>query len=302
MSAPEESRGMTAPEGNRAPSAPALQASFSVQAGPFTVSADLAIDAGVLVLFGPSGSGKSLTLKALAGLLRPERGRIRVAGTTFFDSEARVEVPAHARRIGYVPQHHALFPFRDVAENIAFGLPRRERRRDNPKVLALLQELGIAHRAAERPAALSGGERQRVALARALAVSPSLLLLDEPFSSIDQDGREALWRVLREALDRHAIPAVFVTHDPDEALALGDKLVRFEPGRSGESGVPASLVRRGHSVRVTATLASPPTPLDGGRATAQLRDAVVEGPADILAPSGDEPLVLELRTRPRGRR
>ena len=222
----------------------ALQASFAVRQGRFTVTSDLALDAGVLVLFGPSGSGKSLTLRALAGLLRPEHGFIRVAGRTFFDSRSRIEVPAHARSVGYVPQHHALFPFRTVEENVAFGLPRKERRRGNPRVLALMEELGIAHRASELPGALSGGERQRVALARALAVAPSLLLLDEPFSSIDQLGRETLGRVLRSTLMRHGIPAVFVTHDPEEALTLGDRLVRFETGRTTESGTPAALLRR----------------------------------------------------------
>lgn len=281
---------------------PAVDASFSLGAGGFAVTAELALDDGVLVLFGPSGSGKSLSIKALAGLIRPERGRIRVAGTTFFDSDAKVNVPAHERRIGYVPQMHALFPFRSVAENVAFGLPRRERRADNPKVLALLEELGLAHRAAEHPASLSGGERQRVALARALAVDPKLLLLDEPFSSIDQDGREALGRLLRTTLERHAIPAVFVTHDPDEALALGDRLVRFEPGRTTESGIPATLVRRGQPVVVTATLDGAARPLDGGRAEVSLAGAVVEGPADLLVSPVGERLVLELRTRPRNKR
>jgi len=283
-------------------SAPAVEASFSLAAGGFIVTADLALDEGVLVLFGPSGSGKSLSIKALAGLIRPERGRIRVAGTTFFDSDAKVNVPAHKRRIGYVPQMHALFPFRSVAENVAFGLPRRERRADNPTVLALLDELGLSARAKEQPSKLSGGERQRVALARALAVSPKLLLLDEPFSSIDQDGREALGRLLRATLERHKIPAVFVTHDPDEALALGDRLVRFEPGRTSESGLPATLVRRGQPVLVTATLDGAARPLDGGRAQVSLAGAVVEGPADLLSPHEGNRLVLELRTRPRNKR
>lgn len=274
--------------------APAVEASFTLRSGGFEVHADFAIDAGVLVLFGPSGSGKSLSLKALAGLLRPARGRIRVAGTTFFDSDARLEVPVHARRVGYVPQHHALFPFRTVAENVAFGLPRAERRAGNARVHALMEELGIAHRAHELPGRLSGGERQRVALARAIAVQPSLLLLDEPFSSIDNAGRESLGETLRSVLHRHRIPAVFVTHDPDEAIRLGDKLVRFEPGRTTESGPPAALLRHGRPVVVSGSISGSPTPLDAGRASLRISDAVIEAPADAFD-ARDGHVRLELR-------
>ncbi|MCC6556427.1 MAG: ATP-binding cassette domain-containing protein [Polyangiaceae bacterium] len=292
---------------------PALEARLTVTVGAgrgeFTVEAELALDRGVLVLFGPSGSGKSLTLQALAGLVKPRRGAIRVAGEALFDSERRISVPAHKRRIGYVPQHHALFPFLTVAENAAFGLSWRERRRGGAAVADLLEELGVAHLAAQRPASLSGGERQRVALARALAVKPRLLLLDEPFASIDQDGRAALRRTLREALDRHGIPAVFVTHDPDEALALGDALVRFErgPGRRALSscgrttlaGAPGALLRRGHPVVVAGKPAGPAEPIGDGRAVIELSGATIEAPAEILDRGEGGELRLELRTRPR---
>ena len=281
---------------------PALEARLTVTVGAdkgeFTVEAELALGRGVLVLFGPSGSGKSLTLQALAGLVRPSRGAMRVAGETLFDSERRIFVPAHKRRIGYVPQHHALFPFLTVAQNVAFGLSWRERRRGAPAIAAMLEELGLAHLAGQRPASLSGGERQRVALARALAVSPRLLLLDEPFASIDQDGRAALRRSLREALDRHGIPAVFVTHDPDEALALGDTLVRFERGRTTLTGAPGALLRRGHPVIVAGTRAGPAASIGEGRAVVELAAATVEAPAELFA-GGEGPVRLELRTRPR---
>lgn len=280
-------------------SARAIEARFAVRAGSFRTEAELALDEGVLVLFGPSGSGKSTTLKAIAGLLRPESGRIVVGGETYFDADRGIEIPAHRRRIGYVPQHHALFPFLDVARNVAFGLPRPERRADHPRVRTLLEELGIAHLHEARPADLSGGERQRVSLARALAVSPRLLVLDEPFSSIDQDGREALWRVVRDTLERHRTPAVFVTHDPDEALALGDHLVRFERGRTTESGTPVSMVRRGHPVVVRASLDGAARLLDGGRAEVLLRGGRLEAPAELLVVEDGTELVLELRTRPR---
>ncbi|HJZ88527.1 MAG TPA: ATP-binding cassette domain-containing protein [Polyangia bacterium] len=285
------------------PIAPALEARLSVAVGrpgsAFAVEAELALDRGVLVLFGPSGAGKSLTLQALAGLLRPLRGCVRVSGQTLYDSERAIWVPVHRRRVGYVPQHHSLFPFRDVAANVAFGLPRAERRRDSPRVRALLEELGLAQLADARPDALSGGERQRVALARALVVQPRLLLLDEPFASIDQEGRALLRHTLRETLDRHGIPAVFVTHDPDEALALGDRLVRFERGHTTLAGAPGSLLRRGHPVVVAGQAAGPARALEGGRAEIALSAATVEAPAELLEPGEGGQVRLDLRTRPR---
>jgi len=265
------------------------------------VEAELAVARGILVLFGPSGSGKSLTLQAIAGLLRPTEGFVRVEGLALFDRERRIDVPVHKRRLGYVPQFQSLFPFLDVAANIAFGLPRAERNAEGPAIAALLEELGIAHLARAHPADLSGGERQRVALARALAVKPRLLLLDEPFASIDQDGRTALRRVLRDTLQRRAVPAVFVTHDPDEALLLGDTLVRFERGRTAESGLPDGLLRRGQAVTVSGQ-PSDPVDLGDGRARVTLRDASVEGPTEMLKARADEPLTLSLRTRPRAPR
>jgi molybdate transport system ATP-binding protein len=210
--------------------------------GAFRLDAELRLERGILVLFGPSAAGKTLVLQALAGLLPVREGFVRVGGEALFESAGGVDVPAHRRRIGYVPQHHALFPFCDAAANVGFGLPFRERRRGSPRVRALLEEVGIAHLAAARPASLSGGERQRVALARALAVAPRLLLLDEPFASIDRAGRAALWRTLRDALERHAIPAVLVTHDASEARRVGQVAVRLEQGRSVAHGAAADVI------------------------------------------------------------
>ena len=297
-------------------SAPALEASLTIVAGSgedrFTLTAELALERGVLVLFGPSGSGKSLTVQALAGLLRPARGRLLVAGEALYDSERRLFVPPHRRRVGYVPQHHALFPHLSVEQNVAFGLPWRERRRRSPRIAALLEELGLAQLAAAQPASLSGGERQRVALARALAVEPRLLLLDEPFASIDHEGRAGLRRSLRDALDRHGIPAVFVTHDPEDAMALGDRVIRFERGRTVMSGTPAALLgrgQRGQSVTLSGAQAGPPVPVGDGRVRVDLAAASVEGPAELFAESESEGaagqaeaagrLTLELRARSR---
>jgi molybdate transport system ATP-binding protein len=260
------------------------------------VSASLSLDAGILVLFGPSGAGKTLTLQALAGLLRPRSGYLRAGGETLFDSDARIFVPAHKRRIGYVPQQTSLFPFLNVLENVVFGLPRAERRA-TASIEQLLEDLGIAPLARAPVASLSGGERQRVALARALAVQPRLLLLDEPFASIDLAGRAALRRGVRSLLALRKTPAVFVTHDAEEALELGDSMVLFERGRTGASGRPEDLLRGGRRVSVTGMVAGSPSELAGGRVSVALRDAVIEAPGDLLA--GSEEVQLELVTKGR---
>jgi ABC-type sulfate/molybdate transport systems ATPase subunit len=222
----------------------ALHASlaFSVtgSSSRFDVRAELSLEEGILVLFGPSGVGKTLTLEALAGLRTVSSGHVRVGDHTFLDTERGISVPPYERRIGYVPQSQALFPFLDVLGNVGFGLPREERRGERAR--QLLAELGIGHLSSAPPASLSGGEKQRVALARALAVSPRLLLLDEPFASIDEDGKRELEKLLRDTIDRHGVPAVLVTHDKREAVTMGDRAVRFARGRTTESGAPRELL------------------------------------------------------------
>lgn len=231
--------------------APALSAELTIVAGRgdacFRGEASLSLDSGVLVLFGPSGAGKTLTLRALAGLVRPVSGHISLRGEPLFDLAKSIDVPVHRRKIGYVPQHHALFPFLDVEENVGFGLGRRERRRNHPDVLALLEELGVADLKLRSPASLSGGEKQRVALARALASRPRLLLLDEPFAAIDLEGRRALRSVIRRAIDARKMPAVLVTHDLGDAMAMGDRVTRFDLakgglGKTGASGPPPEIL------------------------------------------------------------
>ena len=222
----------------------ALRASlaFSVTdaAARFDVRAELSLDRGILVLFGPSGVGKTLTLEALAGLRAVTTGYLRLGEQTLLDTERGLSVPPYERGVGYVPQSQALFPFLDVLGNAGFGLPREERRGGRAK--ELLAELGIAHLSSAAPATLSGGEKQRVALARALAVRPRLLLLDEPFASIDDDGKKELGKLVRDTIVRHDVPTVLVTHDKREALAIGDRAIRFVRGRTTESGDPRELL------------------------------------------------------------
>jgi molybdate transport system ATP-binding protein len=226
----------------------ALSAELTIDVGEgaqrFTVTAELALEAGVLVLFGPSGAGKTLTLSAIAGLLRPSRGTLEVQGERLFDAARRIDVPAHRRRIGYVPQHYALFPHRDVLGNVTFGLPWTERRRPPARIHALLDELGLRSLARAAVTSLSGGERQRVALARALAPEPRLILLDEPFNALDEVARLDLGRTLRATLRRYRTPAVLVTHDRREAAELGDELVVFERGRTVRPTRPSGVFTR----------------------------------------------------------
>ncbi len=268
-----------------------LSADFALTVGRFSLQAQLQLEQGVLVLFGPSGSGKSLTVSALAGLLRPERGRIEVGGRVVFDRAAGIHVPTRDRRVGYVPQHQSLFPFLDVAANVAFGLPRAERRRDAPIVRELLDELELRGLADAAPDSLSGGERQRVAFARALAVRPELLLLDEPFASIDRAGAERLRAVLAEVLRHRGTPTVMVTHDPREASALGDRVVLYERGRTTRSG-PPSEVLGAHQFLVRGRL------VGTGEDTAGLRDASVVGPTDRLEPDADGLVTLRVPVDP----
>jgi molybdate transport system ATP-binding protein len=224
---------------------PAVDARFDLSVGSrrstFSVHVELRLESGVLVLFGASGTGKTLTLEALAGLVKPTVGRIRVGDATLFDAALGVWVPPHRRGVGYVPQRQSLFPFLDVLDNVDFGLPRAKRGRGSASSMALLEELGIAHRAHSMPDGLSGGERQRVALARALNVQPGLVLLDEPFASIDRGGRAALCVTLRDVLARRGTPAVLVTHDPLEAIEMGDRLVHLEEGRSTSFAAPTEF-------------------------------------------------------------
>ena len=208
----------------------------------FSLEVDWQAGSEVVALFGPSGAGKSLTLQCLAGLTRPDRGRIVVGGTVFFDSDMGIDVPTQHRRLGYVFQSYALFPHLTVEDNVGFGLrarPREERRRRVSEVLDRLDLLGLA---ARRPRELSGGQQQRVALGRALAVDPELLLLDEPLSALDAPLRRQLRRELVAVVREWRKATVLVTHDLAEAFQLADRVVVYEAGRVVQAAPRAELL------------------------------------------------------------
>ena len=197
----------------------------------FTLDVDWTADGGVAALFGPSGAGKTLTLQCMAGLLRPDAGRIVVDGRVLFDAAAGTDLPPQARRVGYVFQGYALFPHLTVADNVGFGLRDRPHPERARRVAEVLARLGLAGLERRYPRELSGGQRQRVALGRALAIDPALLLLDEPLSALDAPLRRTLRDDLRAVLTDWGAAAVVVTHDFTEAYRLGDRIVVYEGGR-----------------------------------------------------------------------
>lgn len=218
-----------------------------------TVSADLKIsveEPSVMVLFGPSGAGKTTMLRIIAGLERPDTGRILYNDEVWVDRERGVFVPPQQRRIGYLFQEYALFPHLTVEENIAYGLGNcslSERRR---RVAEMLELVGIVALKDRRPGQLSGGERQRVALARALAPHPRLLLLDEPLAALDAPMRHVLRGELRRLLRSARIPTILVTHDRAEALALGDQMAVLIAGQIRQVGPVPEVFSRPADVRV----------------------------------------------------
>ena len=196
------------------------------------------------VLIGPSGCGKTSLLRCIAGLERLQSGRISIDGEPLADAAAGLHLSPEARRIGMVFQDYALFPHLSVADNIGFGLRHLGRAQRQQRIKEVLDLVGLAHAAKRAPHQLSGGQQQRVALARALAPAPRLLLLDEPFSSLDVDLREHLSQELRAILHESDTTALFVTHDQGEAFAIGDIVGVMHQGRLEQWDAPYTVYHR----------------------------------------------------------
>ncbi|HEY8609962.1 MAG TPA: molybdenum ABC transporter ATP-binding protein, partial [Roseomonas sp.] len=199
---------------------------------------------GVTAVFGPSGCGKSTLLSAVAGLLRPDAGRVALDGTVLLDTAAGVMVPPEKRRCGVVFQDSRLFPHLSVETNLRYGMRRARRDAEGPEFEEVVTLLGIAHLLPRRPAALSGGERQRVALGRALLSRPRLLLMDEPLASLDAPRRAEVLPFLTRVRDRFRTPILYVTHALDEVDRLADHLVLMEAGRVLASDTVEALSAR----------------------------------------------------------
>ena len=203
-----------------------------VEVPGFGVDAAFVAERGITVLSGPSGSGKSLTLAAVAGTIRPVRGHIRCGDATFAEPARGVHMRSQDRRVGMVYQHAALFEHKSPLDNVALAV--RDVGLAAARVIAaeLLERVGVASLATAKTRSLSGGERQRVALARALAGDARVLLLDEPFSSLDATARQAMRKLVRSLVDERGVIALLVTHDAQDVDALADRVVAYEPGRT----------------------------------------------------------------------
>jgi molybdate transport system ATP-binding protein len=210
--------------------------------GSLALDVSLAVAPGECVaLAGPSGAGKTSVLRTVAGLLRPDSGRVRCGDALWLDTERGVAVAPERRRCGYLFQEYALFGHLSAWRNVAYALHELPRREREARARGLLERFGLADRADARPGTLSGGERQRVALARALARRPEALLLDEPLSALDARTRAAAARELGAVIRDAAVPVLLVTHDFTEAALLGDRVAVMDGGRVLQEGSASAL-------------------------------------------------------------
>ena len=224
-----------------------LEFRAATRLGAFDYEAAFAAQQEIVVLFGHSGAGKSVTLQIAAGLMKPRSGRVVIDGKVVFDAGSGVNVPPQGRNVGYVVQELALFPHMTVAENVAFGMGGTDRR---PRVAALLELLDLVGYGDRAPRSLSGGQRQRVALARALGRDARVLLLDEPFSALDESLRASLRAELLRLRKELGLTIVFVTHDLREAHLLADRLAVFDEGKLLQLEERETVFRRPASRRV----------------------------------------------------
>jgi molybdate transport system permease protein len=214
----------------------------------FSLEVKFGAGKGAVGLLGASGAGKSMTLRMIAGIVTPDRGRIVLNERVLYDGAAGLNLPAARRKIGVVFQDYALFPRMTVAENVGFGLsalPEQERRK---RVQSQLEQMHIAELAGRYPAEISGGQRQRVAIARCMAIDPDALLFDEPFAALDPHLRRQMEEQLRETLSNYNGPAIFVTHDMEEAFRFCSDLLVLDDGRVIASGPKHQLFERPQTV------------------------------------------------------
>ena len=212
----------------------------------FSLDVSLSCATRRLVLFGHSGSGKTLTLQSLAGLVRPDGGYIKIGDDVLYASEKGIDLPARERHLGYVFQDYALFPHLSVYDNVAFGLRTRKMDKDviDKKVKEILEVCGLTELADRFPKQMSGGQRQRVALARALVIEPKLLLLDEPLSNLDAKLRLSMRVEIKRLQKRLGITTLFVTHDQEECFSISDKVAVMNGGVIEQFDTPENIYKR----------------------------------------------------------
>lgn len=264
---------------------------------PVVNNLDLNVSQGqILALLGPSGCGKTTTLRLMAGFETPDSGRIKIAGQTVAHINGRQSIllPPEKRRIGMVFQDYAIFPHLSVGENVAFGIRRQPNFKD--RVSEMLDFVGLSNLADRMPADLSGGQQQRVALARALAPEPAVLLMDEPFSNLDAALRKQVRHEVRTLLRKSNTTAIFVTHDQEEALFLGDHVAVMNEGQIEQIGPPEVVFHLPRTRFVASFIGQadfvPGTVTDSGIATAmglldQQINAEVGTPVEVVSRADD---------------
>jgi len=221
-----------------------LELDVRCRVGAFAVDAAFSAGGGVTALFGRSGAGKTTLLNLIAGLARPDSGRIAVGGRTLYDSAARVDLPAHERRVGYVFQEGRLLPHLTVRHNLLYGSFFNNRKNHVIGFDAAIELLGIGHLLERRPGALSGGEKQRVAIGRALLASPEVLLLDEPLASLDAPRKAEILYYVERLRDEVRVPIVYVSHSLDEVVRLASTIVLLSDGRVLGAGEVREIMSR----------------------------------------------------------
>jgi iron(III) transport system ATP-binding protein len=266
-----------------------LRKSFGTH--PVLTDVDLEVPAGSLTaILGPSGSGKTTLLRLLAGFERPDAGTIAI-GDAVVDGPG-VYLPPERRHIGYVPQEGSLFPHLTVEANVGFGLPARQRR--GAKVAAMLEAVGLGGLGKRYPHQLSGGQQQRVALARALAVEPAVVLLDEPFGSLDAQLRASVRADVQQIFRRAGTTAVLVTHDQDEALSIADRVAALRGGTIAQYAAPQELYARPADPGL-ADFIGDANLLDGVLAAGVVRTVLGSLPVDPGVTVADGPVTVLIR-------
>lgn len=228
----------------------ALEVQFKKQLGHFTLEPDFSCETEPLAILGASGAGKSMTLRCIAGLEHPDEGSIRLDDRILFDSKARINIPARDRGIGLLFQNYALFPHLTLAENVAFGVKDSTRGNRDARVRKQIADVhldGLEHR---RPRELSGGEQQRTALARALAIEPRALLLDEPLSALDTNLRSKIEQQLINTIAQFRRPALYVTHNIEEAYRIATNLLVLSKGKVVANGLRDDIFRNPPTLEV----------------------------------------------------
>ncbi len=220
-----------------------LEVDVAFRAGAFDLEASFSSGAGITALFGRSGAGKTTLLNVIAGLARPQRGRVAVEGRTLFDSARGIDVPPHARRVGYVFQEGRLLPHLTVRHNLVYGR-FFSRKKTSLGLENTIRLLGIGHLLERRPEALSGGEKQRVAIGRALLANPEILLFDEPLASLDAPRKAEILYYVERLRDEVGIPIVYVSHSLEEVVRLADTVVLMSDGRVLATGPVREMASR----------------------------------------------------------